>query len=830
MNRSISINKAINYIILGLAIIVVLGIWPLNLIQRSDVSKSDEMLSAESGVCNDEHMIAQVFVSRGTLLKSVDVYVCSDIAGQSIRYSMYDGTLSEIYSKTMKVDENQVTPGFVRVPMRLEVERGAAYIASVSGVECDLTVGLEDHATTSNGDVFAITYDGMEDPDHNIIIRYNYGIAFTWWQTVLLIMVIVAVAMSIIILNNKFFAPVTEGREIKVQSLIRWIFNPIIIIVTGIMMWLVFPKMLFSDKLINIIFWDIGLILLAVWLLYEVNYKRKGDKPLITIEYFKSNIQSWLIAIAIAEMLWYCFEYMNGLYEIHHIYASRRILICFFVALICTYGKKELLNIFNSIWLVAGAVIAIFYAKPYIGMGEEELTGKLNAYIIFFGGFVIINIILSIVKVAKREVNLPKIRLIYAIPFAIFLIGICALSNTRWWPGYMTAIIVFLLLRMAVWKDSQKLLEHLCNGVLINFIFMMVFSLLHRPYYGYMLHRYSLGYMTVTMTGTYLTLVMAAAGAKLYIKSVEHEDKREIIPWIVLFGVIANYQFFTLSRTGYSSVIVMLSISLLVIALVRVDKGRRLFTFCACTLVMIGSLIATFPSTSTITRLIPPLVDDPVIYDYEPCLVTGYKGTAPDYEYYMDLPRFVDVFLSKVIGVGDTITDAGDIVIPLGEHSNSSNLLASLDDSVFIPILASDDEDIEELEEERDATNGRLDIYRSYISQLNLWGHDEMGAILDDGEEATHAHDIFLQVMYDHGIIFGIYFTLFMIFSAIVCWVDYIKRPNDSYDLFRDIMLIGFLVAGVVEWIFHPCNPFGLCVMLSLCTLFYKSEDAYNCN
>jgi len=828
MNRYIPVHKAVNYIIGILAIILIFSIWPLGLIHRNDVSKSDEIFSTESGVCNDEHIIAQVFVSRGTELKSVDIYVCSDVAGQSIKYSMYDGTLTEIYSKTMKVDEDQITPGFVHIPMRLEVERGAAYIASVTGVDCDLTVGLEDHDTTSNGDVFAITYDGMENPDHNIIIRYNYGIAFTWWQVILLVLVIIALAAGLTILSNIFLSQKTEGKTVKVQTLLCWSLNPIIIIATGIMMWLVFPKMLFSDKLINIIFWDLGLALLAAWLLYEVNYKRKGDKPLITVDYIKSNVRGWLIAISIAHMLWYCFEYMNGLYEIHHSYASRRILVWFFLTLICTYAKKELLNIFNLIWLVVGAPIAYFYAQPYIGTGEPELVGILNAHIIYIGGFILINIVSSAIRVIRKQVKLPKVRWAYAVTFAILLAGMCILANTRWWPSYLTFILVVLLLRMAVWEDRDRLLEYLCNGVLINFLFMMTFSLLHRPYYGYRLHRYSLSYQTVTMTATHLSLCLAAAGIKLYIEYKEHDDKRESLPYLVLFGVIANYQLFTLSRTGYASVIVMLVVSLLIIVFVREEKGKKLYSFFLYILAMIGSMVVCFASTSTITRLIPPLVDDPVIYDYEPCIVTGYKGTAPDYEYYMDLPRFIDVFMSKVFGIGDSTANAKDTINlePYVGYRDNIIQVASLGDQ-FIPILLTDDEALED--EDNDITNGRIDIYRSYIEQLNLWGHDEMGAILQDGEEATHAHNIILQFMYDHGIIFGFFFVFFLIYTSVVCLVDYIKRPNERYELFRDVMLIGFIVAGMVEWIFHPCNPFGLCVLLSFCSLFFKYQDTFDC-
>ena len=65
------------------------------------------------------------------------------------------------------------------------------------------------------------------------------------------------------------------------------------------------------------------------------------------------------------------------------------------------------------------------------------------------------------------------------------------------------------------------------------------------------------------------------------------------------------------------------------------------------------------------------------------------------------------------------------------------------------------EEDLSVYEKTEEYANGRMDIFRAYIGQLNLAGHDDMGAVLPNGELAVHAHNIYLQVAYDHGLIVG---------------------------------------------------------------------------
>jgi len=137
---------------------------------------------------------------------------------------------------------------------------------------------------------------------------------------------------------------------------------------------------------------------------------------------------------------------------------------------------------------------------------------------------------------------------------------------------------------------------------------------------------------------------------------------------------------------------------------------------------------------------------------------------------------------------------------------------------------------MDEEESSDDVSNGRMDIYRAYLDQLTIDGHEGMGAILSDGSEAAHAHDIYLQVAYDNGMIIGALFILWVVMTCIQALIVFIRRRN--FDPASGVMLavsVTYAVAGVTEWISHPCNPLGLVIILIAIPLAFsgkmKAED-----
>lgn len=131
----------------------------------------------------------------------------------------------------------------------------------------------------------------------------------------------------------------------------------------------------------------------------------------------------------------------------------------------------------------------------------------------------------------------------------------------------------------------------------------------------------------------------------------------------------------------------------------------------------------------------------------------------------------------------------------------------------------------ESAEEELDYTNGRISIYKSYISQLNMTGHDTMGALLDNGEIATHAHDVYLQVAYDHGIPTAIVFVIFGLLIFINSIMLFVKnKENAPYLAVAVIVFLGFAVAGVVEWTYNYSHPMAFVVWLLITPLLSRLD------
>ena len=133
----------------------------------------------------------------------------------------------------------------------------------------------------------------------------------------------------------------------------------------------------------------------------------------------------------------------------------------------------------------------------------------------------------------------------------------------------------------------------------------------------------------------------------------------------------------------------------------------------------------------------------------------------------------------------------------------------------------------EETESSDDYSNGRMTIFRSYLEQLNADGHDTMGAVLPDGEIAVHAHDIYLQVAYDHGIPVGIVFVLVGAATLVVSLIYYGKQKKTiTYAALPAVITVAVAVAGIVEWIYHLSNPCGYLLMLVITPLFFMKKQA----
>lgn len=831
MNQKVKLSKAISYVVVVLAVLLFLAIWPVGLFQQTYVSKSNEIIAMESDPVNVEHNVTQMFVGEGGELSAVDLYVCNDMRGETITFRLYDSSYTEIFNTFYVVKDNQEFPGFVHIPVGYDLIKDQEYYFTLEGLSADMTVAYEERETSTSIVNGFMSYAGIEIQRFNVIIRYEYRNPFVWWQVLIFGAVIAAAATGVLWLINQLFEKKIADREVKVHNVIKAVLNPVIVLAGAVLCLMIFPGRKFGTGIVNYAFYGGSIILLTVVLLYITNFKREGSKPLVDVEKFKSNLPGYLQSFCFAMALWYCYEYMNGLYDIHHYYAIRRMLIWFLLSMVCTYSKKELLKVWNLVYLVIAGIATYFYAKPYLELEEEGGLYELDAYIMVIGGLVILLLITNIIRFLLRKEKLQKKLSIPYIAFWALLLGMMiAFRNTRDWVIVMAVLFGIFYLRMWFWNQSDRILMIFGNGLILNFIFMVAYCLVHRPYNRYFFYRYGLGFHTVTVTGVYLSLILSAAVVKFLKKY--HQSKRLVDTWpeLLILTVANVYLVMTLSRTGYlASIVTEVFIIVLYCCKKGIQKWKNIGKCFGTILIMIGLF---FPIVFTATRILPAVSNDPIYTDVE---MLGYqvtKGTPTDSEFYIDIRYFLEKAGIKMLGIGQE--DSAYAPMSGNEIKTACKSLAQevqkkLDpNDVFIVndeiLLASSTDDVGNMDTLDSMSNGRIDIFKDYIANWNLTGHEEMGFPASFGGEHAHAHNVFLQVIHDHGLITGIIFILFGVISFIIALIRFIKKEDVTSALTLTV-IVSFAVAGLTEWNFHLCNPYGISLFVVISPLLFKSRD-----
>lgn len=823
MNQKIKLSQGIQYVIIGIAVIAFLLIWPLGIIQKIDTSKSNEVQLQESGPISVANNGTQMFVAEGKNLKAVDLYVLNDMQNETITFRLYDGEYKQLWETFYVVEEDAQFPGFIHIPVDMETEEGWAYYYTVEGLTKDLYLAYEDTAESGSLANGTLLYGGDEIPGINIIIRYIYNEPFSWWATVIFGALLFGLAKAGCVVVDKLFSGKwkKKNKEITIQRLLQWIANPILGLATLVALFTVFPGRVFGVGVVNYGFYYLGILIGAGILFFGINYKRKGTKPLISKETVLQEWPQWLMAVAFAGVLWSCYEYMNGLYNIHHMYASCKMLTWFGIALLCTFDKKYLWKLWNLVYFIVAIIWRKSYIKPYIGVNEQEELYKLQSWVIIVGIFVALQIILSIINILrKKEKITSKVCLPYAALVTAWMVLMLIFRNGREWIVLMAVMFAVFYYCMWRWEKRDKLLQIFCNGIILNFIYMVLYCLMHRPYLRFRYNRFGLGFHTVTVTGYYLALVIAAIMVRMLIQYRKSGRWMDCWKEMSLLGIANGYLFITLSRTGYLAAAVVQVFVLVFFNLVW--EKKKVAALLKGLAVMIGISVVTFPMVFTAQRILPAVYDEPVYSEIEVWEYSIEEGDRKDSELYMDITAFMKIMGNKLFGL-----ETGNISIASIGEAMKEDLSAwkKFREPVYVKnnsyFLTSEAEMYEE-----DVSNGRFDIFKSYIEHWNMTGHEAMGVPLADGSIAVHAHNTFLQLIHDNGLLTGIVFVVLGVvsfFYVVVCYVK--EKKEDSYLILTVAVIIAFAIAGLVEWIFQINNFFGIALLVVITPLLFKRKE-----
>ncbi|MBQ8947555.1 MAG: hypothetical protein IJ058_12210 [Lachnospiraceae bacterium] len=606
---------------------------------------------------------------------------------------------------------------------------------------------------------------------------------------------------------------------------------------------------------------------------YNASAYIPGQK-VITLPTPVSFLQSLFIALA----LLYCVHYMNALYEVFHDIAWRKMAFFLGLAVIVSFKFRDLVNIWNLILLIAGIVVSrIYYVRNLPDMVDEYHTDAMlgtclciPVILVLIGCFVTQFVkrgrTVPMIQWIKRTV--PVTQIIYPVATVVLVAGMIIRRNGRYWPIVAAVIGVVYFVRLALWEKRMVFLDNLTRGILLHFAGAVIYCLMHRPYEAFEYVRFPFVFHTVTITAEYMALVMAAAFVRLF-AAYRCKHRLSDCKWeMFVFGTASVYTLFTMSRTAMIG-IVAAGLTMWIAYSYKDREHGRIRNLCVSAGGVIMGVLICFPIFFTAQKALPGVIGQPRLLEIERYPQDLLISKDYESEEYITITRFSKAFIHKMLGMdedkikwdlytvngkrddiyvdyseyltGGTEVSHETVTVPDGELLLSAENGRSVLPSKFAPPHAYGeegeppaewwDEDYWvyypetgewefatwKLEEEAaaDVTNGRLDIYRAYIEQLNREGHEEMGAILPDGEIAAHAHNIYLQVAYDNGKIIGIMFIIWVVLTCIRALNVFIRiRDCDPAAGILLSVSVTYAVCGVTEWISHPCNPAGMVMML----------------
>ena len=854
MQKIINKSTAIRSIIIIIGLCLVFTVFPLGIWTQTITETIPRVTNDIIGDVTQEKMAQQTFIAGYDYLHSIRIFISSGSHGQAFYFRMlgpapYHQLMIE---DSITLDQGNI-PGYydILINQSLELDETYSYIIQAKTEDTKVFLGVEWFFRDEFPNAGRLYYNSLPMSGQSLAVSYTYKIPLHIGYATAIIAAIILVMLVLCSVIGFYYKRNPEKDTLHVTcQIVKVIFNPLIIIfvVAGLVaVWF----NIFGPELVDNIFSTIAILVGGGVCWYGVNHNRDGQTPVLTKETLLKSWPDYLQSVFIAGVLYACFEYRDALYSLNQSIAQKKQIVFFGLVIFAMMAWRQIFNMVNLVILTIVGGYAYYYYVEEVRAGMDELSIheleniKLEAWVIVIGGMVIFCIMVNVVTALIKK-EMKPISVAFGFLMLLFLSLMVVFRNTREWPILMAVCFTLFYLQYGVSRRPDIVLN-MCRGLIFSFIWMVGYSLLYRPFTTFETVRYPMFFHTVTVTATYLALVATAVLIILVFKMRTTQRLRDLWKEYVLMGTVASYLFMTISNTGVYSFIIITIFSLLVFT---IGKGKqKVRNILSSAFAIILSLIICFPVIFFLQRNIPALVGKPKshgIYGIELFHQDVTRGRNPASFEYMKLGRFVDVFchtffntpsdsidfynrdyIDEMVFIGLKmywIEDAKELGLDLDNAIPAKDVKKELIEN---PESFSEDE-LSTLKptlhilEERDFTNGRIDHFRVYFAELNAFGHEKMGAMMPDGRLAFHAHNIYLQFAYDHGIYMGILFIVVGAVAFIRAIIYYRRNIDKEKYAALPLAIIAYVAtAGLAEWIFHFSDPSGFMLMMMMAPLIF---------
>lgn len=851
LQKTVYKSRAIMAGICIAAALFVVSVFPLRLWRTTVPVSGNGRPLVQSEKVDTTGTVSQVFTAGYDRLRYLDVFLASLDGGRYLDAELRSSEDEVLFHRTIDLAETQV-PGFVRIKAGVELKVGLQYRLYLRGRLSSFRVGLEpvaDNPVPERGAYFT-AYD--PHPSLRLHMVTGYDVPLGKGISLLMMAAAILVAALLVLPVRKWFLQNPEKDRLLLLSAIV---EKVLYTVTGAFFLALFvfnfPMKKFHDSPGEILFLGTGIVFAALITFYAIRRfctepKRDDRMPL------KGRVASVFFALAFA----YACEYMNGESNLMHSASERQMMVCLLVVVLLSFRTDMLVNRLNVVWGIlsgAGAAWYVFrYALHAQTMQEkyQNTVLRCNALLIMLGGIVLISAARSVrARVWKRPRLAP-----FGMLTLLTLAGLIASSSNRITEISLLVLCAVFYICISCNVPTARFIRVLTRGVYINFLLTMGYCLLFRAYQGFIFARYGMVFPTVAITGEYLASVTLFSAAGLLLRLAKDSDDtswrikiRHAWREIYVFAFAGVYAVLTLSRTAYLTIVTGVVLLLLTVCTAFMLRhkgvphmsfpGRFLFVTC----IMVFSCVLFFPGLFSMQRILPAMVGRHRVITRleETNMIHDILGDAEwDCSYYISGIRFWSLFRARLLRMPELLYiraedryNYDEFFRPLYTETGEPVTWEEEDESVTPQPSAFSEVQEGTGENTVDVSNGRLDIFRTYLSRLSIKGH---GVLFTENPDYIHAHNSYLQVLYTNGIPAGLLFTGWITCAATLPLVRYIKHvrfrkeedvTGDEY-LFTAAGTVAFAIAALTEFNFQLCNPMCMLMLTGIVSLVFKKEEA----
>lgn len=434
-----------------------------------------------------------------------------------------------------------------------------------------------------------------------------------------------------------------------------------------------------------------------------------------------------------------------------------------------------------SFFCIPGAVLGCVIGQKYWMYAGQWYTAVANIVVI---GYLLLYIVWNWQEIKGRG-RLNKG--CFLIVLSMLIIMVLSVHETLW-PAWFLFIYGSLYLIGIPKEKEETFLIGMMLGIIVWFFIQQTIAFGFRPYDC--TPRYRGLYSGETQNGIFYMVVFCAfTGMWLLLKKRKEKPVLRILCFVLSAGSVA-FQLFTGSKASFlglaaAAVVAYMAFDIIISGSFRhwILQGIMLWM---CIAVLIPIVYGSI-------RYLPTILHHPIWFEGEYNEQTSVHSYDPwnseRYVSYKNALRYSVGRILQMMGI-DIWDENGQVRLrtheamlvhaaELGEHGNSPENFFSFEETDF-----------------SSSSSVRRTIYYYYFTHLNLAGHSKnnAGFYMADGLYYGHAHNMFLQIAYDYGIIAGL---LFLIWN-VQCLIRLLLR-KDMPGIICATFLVAILVYGCAE-------------------------------